>query len=259
MDFYGLLAKTNRDNRQVATETGWKTCPAGSPIRHAFTPSTDSVVNDRDMPSSELWFARAMRAGVIAGEWLKYWIEVGAAVSSVGLYSATLSSASYLLAGMAELGHLPSPLAARAPRFGTPWASIAATGAVALGMSFLSFDSIVAVTNFLYGLGMLLEFAAFLWLRARRPGLPRPYRAPAGAAGAAVVCAVPAVFLVLVMAVAGWKVCAAGAGFTAAGVAVYYLMRFCRARGCVEFARPEGEGGERGGCESGKEGQHGDA
>ncbi|RLN18111.1 putative polyamine transporter [Panicum miliaceum] len=203
------------------------------------------------------YFADA--AGVIAGEWLKYWIEVGAAVSSVGLYSATLSSASYLLAGMAELGHLPSPLAARAPRFGTPWASIAATGTVALGMSFLSFDSIVFVTNFLYGLGMLLELAAFLWLRARRPGLPRPYRAPAGAAGAAAVCAVPAAFLVLVVAVAGWKVCAAGAGFTAAGVAVYYLMRFCRARGCVEFARPEGEGGERGGCESGKEGQHCDA
>ena len=77
------------------------------------------------------------------------------------------------------------------------------------------------------------------------------------------MCAVPSAFLVLVMAVAGWKVCAAGAGFTAAGVAVHYLMRFCRARGCVEFARPEGEGegegGERGGGESGKEGQPGDA
>ncbi|KAG2551637.1 hypothetical protein PVAP13_9KG408732 [Panicum virgatum] len=112
------------------------------------------------------YFADA--AGLIGGEWLKYWMEVGAAVSSVGLYSASLSSASYLLAGMAEVGHLPSLLAARAPRFGTPWASITATGAVALGMSFLSFDSIVAVTNFLYGLGMLLELAAFLWLRARR-------------------------------------------------------------------------------------------
>jgi len=155
-----------------------------------------------------------VHAGLIGGEWLKYWMEVGAAVSSVGLYSASLSSASYLLAGMAEVGHLPSLLAARAPRFGTPWASITATGAVALGMSFLSFDSIVAVTNFLYGLGMLLELAAFLWLRARRPRLPRPYRAPAGAAGAAAVCAVPSAFLVLVM-----------AAFTVAGV-----VAFCEAR-----------------------------
>ncbi|CAL4914615.1 unnamed protein product [Urochloa decumbens] len=188
------------------------------------------------------YFADA--AGVIAGKWLKYWIEAGAAVSSVGLYSATVSSAAYLLSGMAELGHIPSLFSSRAPVFGTPWASITATGAVALGMSFLSFDSIVAVTNFLYGLGMLLELAAFLWLRARRPDMPRPYRVPTGTgtAGAAAVCAVPAAFLVAVMAVAGWEVCAASAGFTVVGVAVYYAMALCRARGCVKFGRPEGGG-----------------
>ncbi|CAN6325092.1 unnamed protein product [Urochloa humidicola] len=194
------------------------------------------------------YFADA--AGAIAGKWLKYWIEAGAAVSSVGLYSATVTSAAYLLAGMAELGHLPSLFASRAPVFGTPWASIAATGAVALGMSFASFDSIVAVTNFLYGLGMLLELAAFLWLRARRPGMQRPYRVPTGGgggtAGAAAMCAVPAAFLAAVMAVAGWKVCAASAGFTAAGVAVYYGMAVCRARGCVRFVRSEGGGGDLG-------------
>ncbi|CAN6294924.1 unnamed protein product [Urochloa humidicola] len=192
------------------------------------------------------YFADA--AGEIAGKWLKYWIEAGAAVSSVGLYSATVSSAAYLLAGMADLGHIPSLFAARAPVFGTPWASITATGAIALGFSFVSFDSIVAVTNFLYGLGMILELAAFLWLRARRPGMPRPYRVPTGGtAGAAAMCAVPAAFLVAVMAVAGWEVCAASAGFTVAGVAVYYAMAVCRARGCVKFGRPEGEGEDWGG------------
>nr|CAB3495797.1 unnamed protein product [Digitaria exilis] len=206
------------------------------------------------------YFADA--AGQIGGAWLKYWVEVGAAVSSVGLYSASLSSAAYLLAGMAELGHLPSLFASRAPWSGTPWASITATGGIALGMSFLSFDSIVAVTNFLYGLGMLMELAAFLWLRARRPGMPRPYRAlpVGGAAGAAAMCAVPAVFLVVVMAVAGWKVCVAAAAFTAAGVGVYYGMAACRSRGCVRFVSRAEEGGGGGGvCESQKEGQTGGA
>uniref|UniRef100_A0A0A9A2P3 Amino acid permease/ SLC12A domain-containing protein n=1 Tax=Arundo donax TaxID=35708 RepID=A0A0A9A2P3_ARUDO len=111
------------------------------------------------------YFADA--AGRIAGKWLKYWTEVGAALSSVGLYSATLSSAAYLLAGMADHGLIPSLFAARSPVFNTPWASVAVTGAVALGMSFLSFDSIVAATNALYSLGTVLELAAFVWLRAR--------------------------------------------------------------------------------------------
>ncbi|WVZ57103.1 hypothetical protein U9M48_007536 [Paspalum notatum var. saurae] len=192
------------------------------------------------------YFADA--AGLIGGKWLKYWIEAGAAVSSVGLYSATLSSAAYLLVGMADLGHLPARLAARAPVFDTPWASIAVTGAIALGVSFLSFDSIVAVTNFLYCLGTLLEFAAFLWLRARRPDLPRPYRVPLPTAGAAAMCAVPSAFLGVVMAVAGWKVCAASAAFTAVGVAVYYVMGGCRTRGCVGFGGAGKGGVELPGC-----------
>ncbi|KAL6878288.1 hypothetical protein ACP4OV_012458 [Aristida adscensionis] len=180
-------------------------------------------------------------AGLVAGKWLKYWIGVGAALSCVGLYSATLSSAAYLLAGTAELGLLPALFASRAAVFDTPWASIAATGAIALGMSFASFDSIVAVTNFLYSLGMLLEFAAFVWLRVKRPGMARPYRVPVGTAAAAAMCAVPSAFLVLVVAVAGWKVYVAGAAFTVAGAAVHYAMAGCRARGCVRF-----EGAEEG-------------
>jgi len=161
-------------------------------------------------------------------------------LSSIGLYSSSMSSAAYLLAGMADLGHLPSLFAARAPTFDTPWVSITVMGAIALGMSFLSFDSIVAVTNFLYSLGMLLEFAAFVWLRAKRPDLPRPYRVPMGTAGVAAMCAVPSVFLMLVTAVAGWKVCVASAAFTGAGVVVYYVMAFGKARGCFKFGRAEG-------------------
>jgi amino acid transporter len=70
----------------------------------------------------------------MAGKWLKYWTELGAVLSSIRLYSSSISSAAYLLAGMADLGHLPSPFAARAPVFDTAWVSITATGAIALGM-----------------------------------------------------------------------------------------------------------------------------
>ncbi|RLN42455.1 putative polyamine transporter [Panicum miliaceum] len=180
-------------------------------------------------------------AGMIAGRWLKYWIEVGAVLSSIGLYSATLSSAAFQLLGMADLGLLPRVFAARAPVFNTPWVSIVATSAITLGMSFFSFNSIVAAANFLYSLGMLLEFAAFIWLRARRPDLPRPYRVPARLPGAVALCLVPSAFLVFVMAIAGWKVYAISAAFTAAGVGVYYLMRLCKARGCLRLSDGGGD------------------
>jgi amino acid transporter len=143
---------------------------------------------------------------------------------------------------MADLGLLPRVFAARAPVFRTPWLSIVATAAITLGMSFLSFDSIVAAANFLYSLGMLLEFAAFIWLRVKQPGMARPYRVPARLPAAVVLCLVPSAFLVFVMAIAGWKVYAISAAFTAAGVAVYYLMRFCKARGCLRFS----DGGDHG-------------
>ncbi|KAL6593758.1 hypothetical protein ACP70R_048659 [Stipagrostis hirtigluma subsp. patula] len=175
-------------------------------------------------------------AGMIAGKWLKYWIEVGAVLSSIGLYSATLSSAAFQLLGMADLGLLPRAFAVRAPVFNTPWVSIVCTSAITLGMSFFSFNSIVAAANFLYSLGMLLEFAAFIWLRIKRPELARPYRVPTRLPGAVALCLVPSAFLVFVMAIAGWKVYAISAAFTAAGVGVYYLMGFCKARGWFKFS-----------------------
>jgi amino acid transporter len=207
------------------------------------------------------WTCTSMQ--VIAGKWLKYWIEVGAVLSSIGLYSASMSSAAYLLAGMADLGLLPPIFASRDRAFGTPWASIAVTGAIALGMSFSSFTSIVAASNFLYSLGMLLEFATFVWLRIRWPALPRPYRVPMGTVGVAAMCSVPSAFLVLVMAVAGWKVYVTSAAFTLAGAAVSYVVAFCKTWGCVtQSGRADVEGGcqgSHGDGDGGKEHQVADA
>ncbi|KAJ4724061.1 Amino acid/polyamine transporter [Melia azedarach] len=49
----------------------------------------------------------AEAAEIIAGKWLKFWIEVGAVLSAMGLFEAQLSSCSYQLLGMADLGILP--------------------------------------------------------------------------------------------------------------------------------------------------------
>ena len=168
---------------------------------------------------------------MIGGSWLKYWIEAGAVLSSIGMFEAQLSSGAYQLLGMADLGLLPAVLARRATRFRTPWVAIAASAAVTLGVSFLGFDDVVASANFLYSLGTLLEFAAFLWLRARRPELKRPYRVPLQLPALAVMCAVPSAFLAYVCVVARWKVLA----LTALGVGLHGAMKLCKSREWLRF------------------------
>ncbi|MQM01960.1 hypothetical protein Taro_034714, partial [Colocasia esculenta] len=176
-------------------------------------------------------------AGMIMGKWLKIWVEVGAVLSAVGLYEAQLSSSSFQLLGMADLGLLPRAFAARARWFRTPWLAIVVSTVVTLSVSFMSFDNIIASTNFLYSLGMLLEFASFLWLRWKRPGITRPFRVPLRLPGLVIMCLVPSGFLVFVMVVGTWQVYAIGAGLTALGIAIYHAMRYCKSKGWFEFTK----------------------
>jgi amino acid transporter len=156
-------------------------------------------------------------------------------LSSIGMFVAQLSSGAYQLLGMADLGLLPSAFARRAARFRTPWVAIAASSAVTLGVSFLGFDDVVATANFLYSLGTLLEFAAFLWLRARVPELKRPYRVPLPLPALATMCAVPSAFLVYVCVIAGWRVFSLAGALTALGVGLHGAMALCRSRKWLRF------------------------
>ncbi|CAL9065296.1 probable polyamine transporter At3g13620 [Musa acuminata AAA Group] len=185
-------------------------------------------------------------AGSIAGRWLKYWIEVGAVLSAIGLYEAQLSSSAFQLLGMANLRLLPRIFASRAKWFLTPWAGILTSSLITLAISFMSFNDIINSANFLYGLGMLMEFAAFLWLRKKEPNLKRPYRVPMRLPGLVLLCLVPSAFLIFVMAIASWKVFAICAGLTALGIAVYYTMAVCKSRGCLAFMDEEETNGEIG-------------
>ncbi|KAJ4817376.1 Cationic amino acid transporter [Rhynchospora pubera] len=179
-------------------------------------------------------------ADMIGGNWLKYWIQAGAVLSSIGLYEAQLSSGAFQLLGMADLGLLPSVFAVRAPKFDTPWVGILLSCIITLTISFLPFEDIVATANILYSLGMLLEFATFLWLRMKYPDLKRPYRVPLGIPGLIVMCLFPSVLLGYVIAVASRRVFLLSAVLTVFGIAVHYSMRYCRSRGLLKFTDNEG-------------------
>lgn len=173
----------------------------------------------------------------IAGKWLKIWIEIGAVLSSIGLYEAQLSSCAYQLQGMADLAFLPSFFAFRSKWFDTPWVGILFSTLIALGVSYMTFTDIVASANFLYSLGMLLEFSSFLWLRKKYPQMKRPYEVPLPLPGLVVICLIPAIFLVVIMAIATRVVYLVSGLMTLGGIGWYFLMKLCKSKGWVKFSR----------------------
>lgn len=111
----------------------------------------------------------------VGGNWLAWWIVLAAAASQIGQFQAEMSSDSYQLQGMAERGFLPKALARRS-RHGTPTVGILLSSLGVVCLASFSFVDIVELLNSIYCLAELLEFAAFVWLRVKAPGLPRPYR-----------------------------------------------------------------------------------
>ncbi|PIN17173.1 Amino acid transporter [Handroanthus impetiginosus] len=172
---------------------------------------------------------------IIAGKWLRIWVEIGAVLSIIGLYEAQMSSCAYQMLGMADIGIVPSSFGARSKRFGTPWIGILVSTLIAVAVSCLNFANIISSVNFLYSLGMLLEFASFLWLRVKLPTACRPYKVPLSGAGLVVMCLVPSIFLVYVMVVANKVVYLVSVLLSLVGVVWYFLMKVCRSRRWIKF------------------------
>lgn len=176
---------------------------------------------------------------LIAGKWLKYWIEIGAVLSIIGLFEAQLSSCAYQLLGMADLGISPLIFGSRSKWFNTPWLGILISTVFALSVSYLDFADIISSANFLYSLGMLLEFASFLWLRVKFPTLERPFKVPMGMRGLVVMCLIPSGFLVYVLAVATKAVYLVSALMTLFGIMWFFFMNLCKSKMWFKFNKGE--------------------
>ncbi|XP_060200090.1 probable polyamine transporter At3g13620 [Lycium barbarum] len=177
----------------------------------------------------------ANAAEMISGKWLKIWIEIGAVLSAIGLFEAQLSSATFQVLGMSELGFLPKCFAKRSKKFHTPWIGILVSTAIMLAISCLDFTDIVASANFLYSLGMLLEFASFIWLRYKFPKLTRPYKVPINLPGLVIMSLIPCGFLVFIMVIATKIVFLISGLMTIGGIGWYFLMNFCKKKKWFKF------------------------
>ncbi|XP_040995507.1 probable polyamine transporter At3g13620 [Juglans microcarpa x Juglans regia] len=177
----------------------------------------------------------AIAAEMIAGKWLKIFLEVGAVLSAIGLYEAQLSSSAFQLLGMADMGSLPKFFGLRSKWFNTPWVGILLSTLISLGVSYMDFTDIISSANFLYSLSMLLEFASFIWLRRKLPMLKRPYRVPLRLPGLVLMCSIPSGFLIVIMAIATKTVYLVSGIMTVAGIGWYYLMRLCKSKKLFQF------------------------
>ncbi|KAF5183983.1 Polyamine transporter put1 [Thalictrum thalictroides] len=171
---------------------------------------------------------------LIGGFWLKWWIQAAAAMSNMGLFEAEMSSDAFQLLGMSEMGMLPAFFSSRS-KYGTPTISILCSATGVIFLSWMSFQEIIEFLNFLYAIGMLLEFAAFIKLRITKPDLQRPYKVPLKTFGVTVICLPPAILLVLVMCLASLKTFFVSGFAIILGVLLYPIIILVKERNWVRF------------------------
>jgi amino acid transporter len=170
----------------------------------------------------------AVVALAVGGPWLANAVVAGAVVASGGLFLSLVLTNSRLPYALALRGHLPRWLAATSTRAGTPWAAVLVSSAGYSICAIWSFKELIVLNVWLYSLTLLLELAAFVALRLREPGLPRPFRVGGGATGLWLTAALPSVAGLLAMATAGWGNTAAGVAAALTGPAAWAWLRRTR-------------------------------
>jgi amino acid transporter len=154
-------------------------------------------------------------------------VVAGGALTGVAMFNALTLSYARLPAAMARDGLAPRVLQ-RHLRNGVPWVAVLACAAAWTLVLPLALNRLLEMDIMLYGVSLVLEFAALIGLRMREPHLPRGFRIPGGTAAAVALSIPPA----LLVAFAIWKArhdmvaahvpaIAAGAMVTLAGPVVY--------------------------------------
>ncbi len=163
-------------------------------------------------------------ARAIGGEWLGHAVAAGAVVSTTGLFLSLLLTNSRLPYVLALDRAMPAWLGVVHGRFGTPWVAVIVSAVFYAAFTAFSFKELIVLNVWLYSLALVLELAAFVWLRVVEPEMARPWRVPGGLAGAAVVVVFPAVFVIGAAVTAGWRTTVVGLIGAATGPIAYALL-----------------------------------
>lgn len=143
------------------------------------------------MPASNFVTGSWVEMGnALGGRWLGIAMIAAGVITGVAIFNALTLSYARIPAAMAADGLLPRALA-KHTRAGVPWMAVLACGAAWAACSGISFERLIELDILLYGLSLILEFAALLALRMREPNLARPFRIPGGLAFAVALSAMP--------------------------------------------------------------------
>jgi amino acid transporter len=170
----------------------------------------------------------------LGGRWLGIAIIAGGAITGIAIFNALTLSYARVPAAMAADGLLPRVLAKHTSR-GVPWVAVLACGTAWALCSGMSFERLIELDILLYGLSLVLEFAALIALRVREPEMRRPFRIPGGLGIAAMLSAMPTALVLWALYAAREErlsfaghsapVLAVGAGVIAVGCLLYPLVR----------------------------------
>jgi amino acid transporter len=152
----------------------------------------------------------ASRSGIAADEWdtgawvtvaeqvgspgLAVAIGLGGMISAFGMFNALVLSYSRLPVVLADDGYLPAVFSRRL-RTGAPWLAVVTLSVAWALATQLGLKRVLALDVILYGLSLLLEFAALVALRLREPRLARPFRVPGGIVVAMLLPLFPALLI----------------------------------------------------------------
>ena len=161
-------------------------------------------------------------AARIGGSWLGAWLTVAGLISAAAMLSALLCTSARVPYAMAERGMLPQRLAMLHPRHATPWISIT-VNSVGLAMLIpFSFQDLIEIDMFLYAAALVLEFAALIWLRVKKPEMARPYRVPFGFPGVIAISIPPVALCLASIALSNNATRYVSLGGITAGLIVYW-------------------------------------
>ncbi len=143
------------------------------------------------------YFSDAAR--LIGGPWLGFAMTIAAMITNLALLNATVLTSTRMPSTMAEDGYLPAALAARHPRYGTPWIAIIASSVIYALLAQKTMVQLLTVYVWLR-IGVTILTVLSSWrLRKMQPDLARPFRIPWGKAGLAYVVVAPLVMSVVAL------------------------------------------------------------
>ncbi|MEY4723154.1 MAG: hypothetical protein RLZZ324_667, partial [Candidatus Parcubacteria bacterium] len=137
-------------------------------------------------------------ARIIGGPALGTAVVVGGMICGLGMFHSLVMAYTRVPLVMAEEGFLPKAFT-RVNGDGAPWVAILACSTCWAACLGIGFAKLVEIDVAIYGLSLLLEFAALIALRIKEPELVRPFRVWGGTTGAVLIGIGPAALVGLAL------------------------------------------------------------